>query len=54
MKFIVYASDDELIVTTTEDEDETVKAYFEEGGRDINEYNREVVKGFFVAYSSEN
>jgi len=39
-KFIVYSSNDEVIVCLPNDEDATIKLYFTDGGRDIEEYDR--------------
>ncbi len=38
--YIVYSSHEEVIVCTVENEAETIQAYFTEGGRDIEEYDR--------------
>lgn len=38
--FIIYASVDEVIVCTTETEDATLKLYFTEGGRHMENYDR--------------
>lgn len=37
---IIYLSDDETIVTTPSEEKATIKAFFVEGGRDIEDYDR--------------
>lgn len=41
MKIVVFSSEDEVIVTTGQNELATHKLYFEEGGRDITEFNRD-------------
>ncbi len=41
MTLIVYSDSDETIVTTPEDENQTIKLWFTEGGRDIEEYDRQ-------------
>ena len=53
--FIVYiGSDNEIIVTTPEREPEMLKEFFEEGGRDLEEYDREIEKiGSAVVFSSD-
>ena len=38
--FIVYASNDEVLVTTAELEDQMIREWFEEGGRSLDEYDR--------------
>lgn len=43
---VTYESDNEVLVTTLENEQELIRAYFTEGDRDLNEYDREV--GNFV------
>jgi len=41
---ITYSCDGEVLVTTPELERKTVREYFEEGGRDIHDYDREIHK----------
>ena len=38
--FVVYENGNEVIVTTEKKDSETIKEYFEDGKRDINEYDR--------------
>jgi hypothetical protein len=38
--FIVYEGNNEIIITTKSKEKETVKRYFTNGGRSIEDYNR--------------
>lgn len=45
---VVYMSDGEMIVTTSKMEVATVKEYFTDGGRDLNDYDREVYKEAFA------
>jgi len=40
MMFIVYAGDDEIIVTTANRESKMLKLWFEEGGRNREDYDR--------------
>ncbi len=40
--FIVYASNDEVLVTTGELEGQMIREWFEEGGRSLDDYDREV------------
>jgi hypothetical protein len=42
--FIIYSDDEghEVLVTTPEKEPEMLKLYFTEGGRDVENYDREV------------
>lgn len=45
MKFIIYTSIDEVLITTKEEEKKMLKIYFKNGlGRDIEEFEREEVK----------
>jgi hypothetical protein len=39
--YIVYYGFDEIIVTTLGNEKKTIKTYFTEGGRDLNDFDRE-------------
>lgn len=48
-KLIVYEGDDEVIVTSLEQEHEMLKLYFTEGGRDVEEYVRSEAKDGYVA-----
>ena len=49
---ITFSSPDEVIVTTKENEPETVKAYFTEGGRNIQDYDREETDDLAIAITS--
>jgi len=49
--FIVYTSDDEVIVTTKDNDKNTIKEYFDEGGRNIDDYDRDEIKDGAVAIS---
>jgi len=40
--FITYEGDGEVITTTHVDEPQMLKEYFEEGGREVTEYTRQV------------
>lgn len=40
--FVTYTGDDEVIVTISANEKKTVEEYFTNGGRDLDDYNREV------------
>ncbi len=42
MDFIVYSSKNEVIVTTFYEESGMISEYFTEGGRDLDNYDREV------------
>ncbi len=44
--FIAYSMPDEMIITTLEDEDRAVKFYFTNGGRNVENYEREEVCTF--------
>jgi len=41
-KYIIYFGNDEVIVTTPENEAQTIKEWFIEGGRDLEDYDREL------------
>ena len=43
MTYIVLTSNEEVIITTPEDEEQTVKEFFTEAGRKVEDYNREVI-----------
>ena len=49
---VVYVSDDEVIITNSADEVETVRLYFTEGGRNLDEYDREEIKDRAAAVSN--
>jgi hypothetical protein len=40
MEFVVYSSDDEVIVCVLETEHQVIDEYFNRGGRNIEEYDR--------------
>lgn len=40
--FIIYINNQEVIVCTPETESETLKIWFEEGGRDVDDYDRRI------------
>ena len=44
-EIIIYAGQNEVIVSTPEQEATTIREYFTEGGRNIDEYDRVVAKG---------
>jgi hypothetical protein len=46
---IVYSAEYEVIVTTKENEKQTIKDYFTEGGRDLDSYDREEIKAGAVS-----
>lgn len=46
--FIIYSSFDEILICTEEKEAEAKKEYFEDGDRNINDYDREVSNDCFV------
>jgi hypothetical protein len=41
-EFITYDNGEEILVTTAETEPEAIRLYFTEGGRDLDDYDREV------------
>lgn len=47
--FIVYSNESEVIVTTKKNEKRTIKDYFTEAGRDLDEYDREEIKADAVS-----
>ncbi len=49
MKLIMYFGADETIVTSLEKEHEMLKLYFQEGGRDLEEYDRREIKDGYCA-----
>ncbi len=46
--FVVYDNGEECIITTVKNERKTLKMYFFEGGRDVEEYNRKEVSDIAV------
>jgi len=51
--FIIYRNDNEIIVCLFSDEPQTVKEYFTEGGRSVDDYDRELISGKSFAILSE-
>ena len=49
MQLIVYSSHDEILIGTTETEAQLIKEYFEEGGRSLDDYDRDVAEESTVA-----
>lgn len=49
---VVYKGFGEIIVTTKEDESDTIKSFFTEGGRDIEEYDRAETNDVIVIKST--
>lgn len=39
---IVYASDDEMLICTPDSEPQMLREYFKQGGRDLEDFDREV------------
>ena len=52
VNFILYKSSNEVIVTTVRDQQKTIKLYFSEGGRDLDDYDVELVSDFAVEIRS--
>ena len=52
MKYIVFSSDDETIITSPEDEGKVLKLYFIEGGRELEDYDREEFETVAVTIKS--
>jgi hypothetical protein len=52
-KLVVYVGVQEIIVTTQKAEVETVRQYFTEGGRDLDDYDREEPRDQAVCISSQ-
>ena len=50
--FVSYVGYDEVIICTSMTESQAKKQFFAPGGRDINDYNREVSKDVAVSFSS--
>lgn len=50
--FIIYSNYDEAIICTPETEPETIKQFFAEGGRDINDYDRETSNEIAVSIAA--
>ena len=44
MSFVAYVGTDEIIVTTPKKEVECVREYFTEGGRSLDDYDREITR----------
>lgn len=47
--FIIYEGDNEVIICTTETENEALNLYFYAGGRDLQDYDRKVSKDCAVS-----
>ena len=45
MEFITYSSREEIIITTEKEEQEAIREFFTEGGRDLDDYDREIYNG---------
>lgn len=45
MPYVVYSSDEEVILSTPEDEHLVIQEYFIEGGRSLEDYDRTVSTG---------
>ena len=52
-KFVVFAGHDEVIVTTKACEKKTVKVYFTDGGRNLDEYDRSDIPDHAVCVVSK-
>jgi len=52
-KFIVYHDGEEAIVTTKKNEAETIRLFFVEGGRDLEDYCRDEQEDIAVKLTSE-
>jgi hypothetical protein len=53
IRFITYTSDEEIIVTTPKTEKETIKSFFSDGGRDLDNYDRNEHQDFDIRISSK-
>lgn len=53
-KMIVYSGPDETFVTTPEYESQFLKDYFQEGGRDVDDFERKVVESVIEITASHN
>ncbi len=51
--FIVYEGDDEVFVTTPQNELEALKEWFEDGGRSVDDYDRIVSTENAIRISSK-
>ncbi len=51
--FVVYSNDEEVLVTTKRRECKFIKESFTEGGRDLEDYDREEVSGSGVGVGSK-
>jgi hypothetical protein len=51
-QFIVYVSNQEIIVTTPQLEKQTIELFFTDGGRDIDNFDREEVQDEGIAIES--
>jgi hypothetical protein len=50
--FIIYTSSDEAIVCTPETEAQTIKEYFKEGERDMDDFDREEANDYAISFTS--
>ena len=51
--FVIYSNTDEAIICTPETEPETFKLWFTEGGRDLEDYDRETSEEAAIAITSK-
>lgn len=57
MKLIVYTNEvtsDEVLIAAEADEEELLKSFFEEGGRDLDEYERCEFEGSLAVKHNQN
>jgi len=52
VNLILYKSSDEVIVTTPKDQKKTIKLYFTDGGRSLEDYDVELVNDFAIELRS--
>ena len=52
VNFIIYRSSNEIIVTTKKDQKKTIKLYFTDGGRDLEDYDVELITDFAIELRS--
>ena len=43
--FVIYEGENEILICTPDREAQLVREYFTEGGRDLDDYNRETMEG---------
>ena len=51
--FVIYSNSDEVIICTPETEPEAFKLWFTEGGRDLEDYDRETSEEAAIAITSK-